>query len=132
MKRLAVLVGDRPGQVDPALLRMLLAHVAMRSEVDIDVVVVVREASLASAWTDAASTADGMLVDADLARRPSLAAVSTPVVVVDLHTVRARAVAAQADDFRQGHRHRPVGSQAKGGKRDLVKSTMNSAITMNR
>jgi acetyl esterase/lipase len=86
MKRLAVLVGDRPGQVDPALLRMLLGRVAMRSEVDIDVVVV-REASLASAWTDAASTADGMLVDAHLARRPSLAAVSTPVVVVDLHTV---------------------------------------------
>ena len=52
MKRLAVLVADRPGQVDLALLRMLLGRVAMRSEVDIDVVVV-REASLASAWTDA-------------------------------------------------------------------------------
>ena len=40
---------------------------------------------MASAWADAANSADGMLVDADLACRPTVATVSTPVVVVGLH-----------------------------------------------
>ena len=91
MTRVVVVVGDRPGQVDLSLLKVLLRRASTRAGTDVDVVDVVSVVdvvtvgeAMAGAWVTAGAGADGIVVDAERVRGSPIGDVSVPVVLVDL------------------------------------------------
>jgi acetyl esterase/lipase len=83
VSRLAVLIGDRPDQVDAELLGILLGRWAKPADVAVQVSLVPR-ATLAAAYADAAASADGIVIDAALDSETVTAASPVPVVRVDV------------------------------------------------